>query len=438
MKNGLVNKVGANRALVLLGLGLSALAVYIISCVHSPVSWSPDSSKIALSVMADNNELEVMAIFTYDIETGKRVLISAPGDGSILSGPAWSPDGKWIAYYKYVEPKKTEADTSDALDVPVPAEGAENVLGLFSEDNRVRPGFVFEAGSELLAEHDDVETSDIQLVVVGSDGKESKITRTFRWVADDDDVKGQLLYGQPRWSADSTRVFYLRLLDSVAYVGSLNIATGKTEAHAFTTSIFWAVSPDGRWLAAPLEGEVSLSRTDGSMSKYFRVSVGQEDEGDGENMYVDWASDSKRILLSIERGFVVMDLRTGKQRVYKDATSEGIRYQKFSPDGKKVYYLAAYQTEEENTSQKAIAIRAINLDSEAVETVTLLPEIVADNDEGVGTFSVSPNGQMFLVRGVLEDEAGGEFNALIFFDGRKRRVVRTDSWLREPVNETSR
>jgi hypothetical protein len=299
----------------------------------------------------------------------------------------------------------------------------------------MRPAFVFEAGSELLAEHTDVETSDIQVVVVGSDGKEPKITRTFRWIADDDDVKGMLLYSQPKWSADSARVFYLRSLDEVAYVGSMDIATGKTEAHAFTTSMFWALSPDGKWIAAPLEGEVTFCRTDGSMSKYFRISTGAEGDGDADNMFVSWTSDNKRILIATERGFVVVGSQTGRRRAYKDAGAEEIRYQTFSADGKRVYYLAVYKAGDEGASHKAVAIREINLDSEAVETVTLLPEIAAGKDEGVGTFSVSPNGQMFLVRGIIEDKDGDEFNALIFFDGQKRKVVKTDPWLKELVSK---
>jgi hypothetical protein len=300
----------------------------------------------------------------------------------------------------------------------------------------MRPAFVFEAGMDLLDEYDEVETRDIQLIVVGSDGKEPRITKTLRWMGDDD-VKNQLLFFQPQWSANSERVFYMRVLDSVGYVGSLNIVTGKTEAHAFTMTAFWAVSPDGEWIAAPLKEEVAFCRTDGSMSRYFGFS-GAADNDDGENQFVNWAGDSKRVLLAIENGFVVMDSQTGKQRAYEDATAEEIRYPTFSPDGAKVYYLAVYQIEEQEASEKAFAIRAINLESNAVETVTLLPEIASGVDDGLGTFSVSPNGQIFLVRSILEDESGNDFNALIFFDGRRRKVVETDSWLKELMSEPVR
>ena len=439
MKNRLMRKLGANKALVLLSVGFSALAVYVISCVYSPVGWSPDSSKIALFVIPGKDEPEIMAIFTYDIETGKRVLIDKMGKGGMLSAPAWSPDGKWLAYYKFVEPEKIDPNAADAPNAPVANDadsetvGAEGVLELFAEENKVRPAFVFEAGRDLLGEHDGVETRDIQLVVVGSDGKEPKITKTLRWMGDDD-VKNQLLYLQPQWSADSQLVFYIRVLDDLGYVGSLNILTGQTEAHAFTMTAFWDLSPDGKWIAAPLAGEISFCRIDGSAARYFAVSVSTADGGE---TYVNWAGDSKRILLAIKNGFVVMDSQTGTQRVYEDTTAESIKYQTFSPDGTKVYYLAVYQTGDQEASEKAFAIRAVNLESNAIETITLLPEIPSDGDEGLGTFSVSPNGRVFIVRSILEDESGNDFNALIFFDGRSRKVVETDSWLKELIGETT-
>ncbi len=173
------------------------------------------------------------------------------------------------------------------------------------------------------------------------------------------------------------------------------------------------------------------------MSRYFGFS-GAADNDDGENQFVNWAGDSKRVLLAIENGFVVMDSQTGKQRAYEDATAKEVRYPTFSPDSTQVYYLAVYQTGDEEASEKAYAIRAINLESDAVETVTLLPEIASVADDGLGTFSVSPNGRMFLVRSILEDESGNNFNALIFYDGRRRKVVETDSWLKELMSETAR
>ena len=50
-----------------------------------------------------------------------------------------------------------------------------------------------------------------------------------------------------------------------------------------------------------------------------------------------------------------------------------------------------------------------------------------------GMFYISPNGKMVLMRGVMEDENGNKRSALIFWDGKTKKIIETDSWLIKPL-----
>ena len=54
-----IEKAGNKQALIALIAAISCLAIYIMACVMSPVTWSPDSSRIALLITppGDNPEL---------------------------------------------------------------------------------------------------------------------------------------------------------------------------------------------------------------------------------------------------------------------------------------------------------------------------------------------------------------------------------------------
>jgi len=48
-----------------------------------------------------------------------------------------------------------------------------------------------------------------------------------------------------------------------------------------------------------------------------------------------------------------------------------------------------------------------------------------------GRFSISPNGNMVLLRCIIKGKDGGEKSALLFWDGKTQKIVKTDPWLAE-------
>jgi Tol biopolymer transport system component len=427
-----IEKTGNKQALVALIAAVSCLVIYILACVMSPVTWSPDSSKIALLVTPPGDNPDTFAIFTYDIATGEHLLLEQVKKdevekNGVLSVPDWSPDGKWIAYYKVEATKGEESESTTQADKKTADE-------FFSEEDKILSPFLWEIVKEKISEEKNLKTFDVKLMTVRPDGKEQKILRTMKW-AGDEDGRVRLILAQPQWSPDSSHIFYARGLEDgeLYYISSLNLSTDKAEALMFSSIGTPAVSADGKWVASLLSSDsdealLAVAKIDGGTLKYYKLDL----KIDKEQMFfitLMWSPDSKHILIAPEKQLCVVNAMTGRAKKYSDPDAKETAYGVFSPQGDKLYYLAGFEKGDADSDKEKINLMSMNLKdskTQVVFEVSKVPDL-----EEPGRFSISPNGKMFLIRCVMKDKAGVEKSALLFWDGKKYKIVETDSWLAE-------
>jgi len=440
--------VGCRKAWIAFVAAISCLLIYILACVLSPPAWSPDSSKVAVLVTPPGEHPDKFAIFTYDIASGQRVLLDEVAADGVLSAPAWSPDGKWIAYYKVEPTPPSQAESSSEIDTNAyirPKDEAEIkpdlklpiAEELFSEENKMLPSLVLELAEELIDGQEDIETFDVKLIIVSPDAKERKILQEMKWVSDGDkDERETMVCVRPAWSPDSKRLFYVRGIKDIFYTGSMDMATGKTDAHILGSTGTPVVSPDGKWVASYLDDDDTLiaASVDGTMCKYVKLDLEFESETLLMLDVMFWSPDPKKLFVVDDESVLhAVDIADGKVEQYTDPDANEIAYFTLSSDGKKMYYIAGLDEDEDvDFEDQKFSLRYMNLQNKSTGVVfsfSGLPKI----GEGGGRFSIAPNGKVVLLRGVIEDEQGEDKSALLFFDGKTQKIVKTDRWLLKPL-----
>jgi Tol biopolymer transport system component len=419
------------KSLLAVAAALSCILVYMLACVMSPVTWSPDSSKIALIVTPSGDAAEAVGLFTWDTVTGKRELLDAVLADGIISSPSWSPDGKWIAYFK-VEPKPVNGSDCYAA---TPASD-EAVLPLLGEKNDIVPHFLFEYLTEQAhGELKDANARTIRLMAISPDGKEKKTLAAFALKAyGQKDQRNLTMTLQPRWAKDSQRIFYPRMIDEdLFYIASLDLAGGKTMAHLYSSTGSFSLSPDGKWVASMLEDKdgngshiaVTMAAVDGSGQKYFATGLSGKEVSSPWNV-ISWSGDSERVLVSGEDGVSMLSTRDGVVRTYPATQNVQVAGATFSPDGTRAYCVVARAIGEPNSGEQAISVESLDLKTANMKEITPLPKL-----KGLGNFAVSPNGKAFLIRGTIEEKDGKETSEFILCRGKEQKVVLTDEWMED-------
>ena len=237
----------------------------------SPV-WSPDGSRIAFRNLADGDEIVVMAADGSDKRNFLASRTLDPGDfdleqgavvagGSVIAGPAWSPDGETISFVgsAYIEKPKDRGKLSVLYTVGADGEGLTPLFVTDYEENLIASEFSWSPdGRELAFMHYDRATEEWGLYAIGRDGtglrKLAEVHRRssstshlsvsgLSWSPKGDEILFALLIGAPTnvfaakadgsgfrgeelgeigsWSPDGSRIAIRNLPSSAANLGTI-------------------------------------------------------------------------------------------------------------------------------------------------------------------------------------------------------------------------
>jgi Tol biopolymer transport system component len=403
------------------------LVVYILGCVMSRPSWSPDSSRVALLVTAPGDDPDLYALFTYDVRAGIRHLLDRVRADGLLSAPAWSPDGKWIAYYR-VEPNVPTPGASEP-NLAAASPSGPATAGPLAAAEAILPDVLWDLAKEQVDEK--AERAVVKVMLVSPDAGEPKTLCVTQWMAKRKDLSRLMIMG-PAWSKDSRHLFYADAVGDLFSISDLEMATGRTQTLLLSSTGSATPSPDGQWVATLLAArskQVCLvaARADGRTTRYVKLGLELDKQDDTDLSLlseVSWSADSKRVLVSMGAQMLVANVLTGEGRVYADARTEDVAFGAFAPAGETIYYVAGPKKE---GGKQDVELRTFNVANGKTRTVAVLSSGVELKTSGVLT--VAPSGKAAIFRCTTQDAAGKERGLLILWDGKNTQRIETDPWL---------
>ncbi len=236
-------------------------------------NWSPDGKQMAFQ----SNRSGALNIYVMDVLSGSRaddskvsqLTNSQPGRGGSWE-PAWSPDGKWIAY------SAQQTSGSDIFLVNLDGTGRQRLT-----DNKAIDGApAWSPDGRQIAFFSDRD-GNWEIYVMPAPGPQAQVN------ADSSNVRRLTNHpGQdhsPTWSPDGTRIAFVSDRDGneEIYLMDPDSANLRRLTHNKAEDWFPAWSPDGKWIAFS-------SNRDGNHEIYVMPADGSDQKRLTNNDAEDW------------------------------------------------------------------------------------------------------------------------------------------------------
>lgn len=270
-------------------VALGGLIWHILACTESPMAFSPDGRKLAFVTMEpyDTENLLLAGTHAYRLMVltdQKDLRVVEETADHMLSGPAYSPDGKQLCYLRIPlltkegyrrlvehirkqEERLRSEETFSWLDAaksrPTPApttQPGDSMTDLMIPSMSALADVSQRAGLSV-----GVQAS---LVVRNAETLEVVSTTPVEWpLGDDPDVDGVTTYStlHPQVSPDGKWVYFC----AGNFLWGLNPVSGERRVYGVPANA--SLSPDGKKLVLLLENAIGFMETEGKSVTYRRL-----------------------------------------------------------------------------------------------------------------------------------------------------------------------
>lgn len=328
------------------------------SCELVSSSWSPDSDKIALvwSYMIDGNDIFLLGETRVNKEDFLHfeppTILDTICCGGYFSEPTWSPNTKYLAYYK-IEPLTS--------------------IGVDKSKIRVNQKGI---------------TYDISLIVITLDTKDKKVLMRKRWFEENNfDERNIYENFRPAWSMDSKRIFYTDMLTPNKYsIESIDVNGKDTQRHmvSFTGTVY--ASSDGDCIGTLQKETLDLLNIDSEIKTHLDITSIQDPTS------IKLSNNFRKLAFIESHRIGVIDVYSHTKNYINELKTSKINDLIFSSDGSIIFYIVTSKKNDLEVEQISFyRIYTSNFKKEELFSTSSM--------SNVRFFSASTNGEFLLIAG---------------------------------------